>query len=77
MRTPPRLDDIGAAIIFRLQQFKIGRVLLGGTYVRIMNTWTSVTVLRLCDDGTRIFRTEDGSSFHETFVGIYAIQEFV
>ncbi len=56
----------------------LGRALYGGIYVSMDGHWMPVDVMMVCDDGTRIFRTQySGCSFHETFLGIDAIQEFV
>lgn len=77
MRTLPALDDLLDSAVFEVQQFYIGRVILGGMFVRLVDTWVSVTVLRECDDGTRYFHTENGSSFHSSFIGIGGFQEFM
>ncbi len=61
----------------KLCQRWLGRALYGGTYVCMAGHWMPVDVLTVCADGTRIFRTQySGSSFHESFLGINAIQTF-
>lgn len=80
MRTfqPGFIDNFLKVVEDSLCQFWVGRALFGGTYVRLVDHWSPVDVLMTCNDGTRVFMTQyTHSSFHESFVGISNIQEFV
>jgi hypothetical protein len=62
-----------------LSQLKLMRMLFGGDWVRMDGTWKQVDVIRVCDDGTRVFRQElagCGVSFHETHVDVQAIESW-
>lgn len=60
-------------------QFKPVRIALGGTWVKLNNRWVQVDVLRICQDGSRIFNMQvEGAyvSFHETFQGVSAVEVY-
>lgn len=62
-----------------LAQCTIGRVLMGGLYVKMNGCWYSSHTRLVLRDGTRILSRDDEKdvSFHETFIGIENIKEYV
>lgn len=80
MRTLPPLPPFspGKALIEAIEQFKLGRILLGGMYVKMNGRWHSCNVTLVFDDGSRVLCRDDSpsTSFHESFMGVQALEEF-
>ena len=61
-----------------LAQLKLFRILFGGHWVKMQGHWYECAPMLVLHDGSRVLRRLDdgGGSFHETFNGIEAIEEY-
>lgn len=58
-----------------MNNIKIWRWLLGGTWVKREGRWQQALVARFAADGTKFLRVGT-ETFHETYLGIQALETY-